>query len=303
MDMNALFTLSEALAGIVDSTGAGVVGVEAGRRSRGTGVAWSPEGLVVTADHVVHREEGIRVRLADGQEIPAAMVGRDPTTDIAVLRVSGTAVKALPWGEPSALKVGNLVLALGRPGRTLRATMGIVSVLGDEWQTPAGGRIDRYLEADVNLYPGFSGGPLIDVSGNLLGINTAGLRRGGSLTVVTPTIRRVVEGLATHGRIRHGYLGIATQPVRLAPALAERAQQQRGLLVMDVEPGSPAEQGGLLLGDTLLQIAGQAVRYPEELFGLLGGERIGTLVSVRVLRAGAPQDLSVTVGERLRKSA
>jgi S1-C subfamily serine protease len=231
------------------------------------------------------------------------LVGRDPTTDIAVLRVRDAAVKALRWGEPSSLKVGNLVVALGRPGRTVRATIGIVSVLGDAWQTPAGGRIDRYLEADVALYPGFSGGPLIDAAGNVHGINTAGLRRGGSLTVVTPTIRRVVEALVAHGRIRRGYLGIATQPVRLAPVLAERVQQRRGLLVMEVEPGSPAEQGGLLLGDTLLQVAGQPVRYPEELFGLLGGDRIGAPVSVRVLRAGAPQEISVTVGERLRKSA
>jgi len=301
--MQELFTLSEGLASMVDAAGAGVVGVEAGRRSRGTGVVWSSDGLIVTADHVVHREEGIRVRVADGQEVAGALVGRDPTTDIAVLRVTGATSKALPWAEPSSVRVGNMVLALGRPGRTLRATLGIVSVLGDEWQTPAGGRIDRYLEADVHLYAGFSGGPLIGVTGSVLGINTAGLRRGGSLTVVTPTIRRVVEALLTHGRIRHGYLGIATQPVRLAPALAERVQQQRGLLVMDVEPGSPAEQGGVLLGDTLLQVAGHPVRYPEELFGLLGGERIGTPVPVRVLRAGAPQELSVTVGERLRRSA
>jgi S1-C subfamily serine protease len=301
--MNELVTMSGDLAGLIESAGAGVVGVEAGRRSRGTGVAWSSDGVIVTADHVIHHEEGIRVRLADGQEIPGTMVGRDPTTDIAVLRVHDAAVKALKWGEPSSLKVGNLVLALGRPGRTLRATIGIVSVLGDAWQTPAGGRIDRYLEADVALYPGFSGGPLMDVAGNVHGINTAGLRRGGSLTVVTPTIRRVVEALVAHGRIRRGYLGIATQPVRLASALAERVQQHRGLLVMEVEPGSPAEQGGLLLGDTLLQVAGQPVRYPEELFGLLGGDRIGAPVSVRVLRAGAPQELSVTVGERLRKSA
>jgi S1-C subfamily serine protease len=301
--MQALSMLSENLAGIVETTGASVVGVEAGRRSRGTGIVWSADGLIVTADHVIHHEDGISVRLPDGQSISATVVGRDPTTDVAVLRVRDLGAKVPAWVDPSSLKVGNLVLALGRPGRTVRATIGIVSVLGEGWQTPAGGRLDRYLEADVALYPGFSGGPLIDASGNVLGINTAGLRRGGSLTVVTPTVRRVVEVLVAHGRIRRGYLGIATQPVRLVPALAERAHQPRGLVVLEVEPGSPADQGGILLGDTILAVAGQAVRYPEELLGVLGGDRIGTSVPVRLLRAGMPHELAVTVGERLPKTA
>lgn len=301
--MTAFSSLSEDLAGVVETMGTSVVGVEAGRRARGTGTVWSADGLVVTAEHVVPHDEGIRVRLGDGRQLDAALVGRDPTTDIAVLRVSGVALQTPTWAEPSSLRVGNLVLALGRPGQTVRATLGIVSVLGEGWQTPAGGRIDRYLEADVRLYPGFSGGPLIDSAGNVLGVNTGGLRRGGSLTVVSPTVRRVVESLAAHGRIRRGYLGIATQPVRLAPPVAERARQPRGLLVLDVEPGSPAERGGLLLGDTLLTVAGQAVRYPEELLGILSGDRIGTSVTAQILRAGALVEMLLTVGERLPKSA
>jgi S1-C subfamily serine protease len=298
-----LSILSEDLAGVVETTGARVVGVEAGRRARGTGVVWSADGLIVTAEHVVPHDEGIRVRLGDGRQIDAALVGRDPTTDLAVLRIGDVALQVPNWAEPSSLRVGHLVLALGRPGQRVRATLGIVSVLGEGWQTPAGGRLDRYLEADVRLHPGFSGGPLIDSRGNVLGLNTAGLRRGGSLTVVSPTVRRVVEALVTHGRIRRGYLGIATQPVRLAQASAERAHQPRGLLVLDVEPESPAERGGLLLGDTLLTVAGQPVRYPEELFGVLSGDRIGTSVSTQILRAGAVVELLLTVGERLRKSA
>ena len=300
--MDGLSALSESLASVIDKIGAGVVGVE-GRGSRGTGVAWSSDGLVVTADHVVRHEDGVRVRLADGATVDTDLVGRDPTTDVAVLRARGAALTAPSWTDPASLRVGNLVLALGRPGQSLRATIGIVSVLGDAWQTPAGGRLDRYLEADVLLYRGFSGGPLIDAAGNVLGINTAGHRRGGSLTVVTPTVRRVVEALLAHGRIRHGYLGIATQSVRLAPGLAQQGRQPGGLLVVEVQPGSPAEQGGLLMGDTLLTVAGQAVRYPEELFGLLGGERIGTAVPLEIIRAGKTQQLTITVGERLRRSA
>ncbi len=299
--MNELSNLSEGLARVVETAGASVVGVEAGRRARGTGLVWSADGLIVTAEHVVSHDDGIRVRLGDGRQIDAALVGRDPTTDIAVLRVREAALPVPNWADPTSLRIGNLVLALGRPGQTVRATLGIVSVLGEAWQTPAGGRIDRYLEADVRLYPGFSGGPLVDSGGTVLGVNTAGLRRGGSLTVVSPTVRRVVEALVTHGRIRRGYLGIATQPVRLAQAVA--AQQRHGLLVLDVEPGSPAERGGLLLGDTLLTVAGQPVRYPEELFGVLSAERIGTSVPARILRAGAVVELVLPVGERLRKSA
>lgn len=300
--MDGLSTLSESLASVIEKIGAGVVGVE-GRGSRGTGVAWSSDGLVVTADHVVRHEDGVRVRLADGATVDADLVGRDPTTDVAVLRARGAALTAPLWADPASLRVGNIVLALGRPGQSLRATIGIVSVLGEAWQTPAGGRLDRYLEADVLLYRGFSGGPLIDAAGNVLGINTAGHRRGGSLTVVTPTVRRVVEALLAHGRIRHGYLGIATQSVRLAPGLTQQGRQPGGLLVVEVQPGSPAEQGGLLIGDTLLAVAGQAVRYPEELFGLLGGERIGTSVPMQIIRAGKTQELTITVGERLRRSA
>ncbi len=300
--MDGLSALSESLASVIEKIGAGVVGVE-GRGSRGTGVAWSSDGLVVTADHVVRHEDGVRVRLADGATVDADLVGRDPTTDVALLRARGAALTAPLWADPASLRVGNLVLALGRPGQSLRATIGIVSVLGEAWQTPAGGRLDRYLEADVLLYRGFSGGPLIDAAGNVLGINTAGHRRGGSLTVVTPTVRRVVEALLAHGRIRHGYLGIATQSVRLGPGLTQQGRQPGGLLVVEVQPGSPAEQGGLLMGDTLLAVAGQAVRYPEELFGLLGGERIGSSVPIQIIRAGKTQELTITVGERLRRSA
>ena len=301
--MTALSQFSESLAALVETAGASVVGVEAGRRARGTGTVWSKDGLIVTAEHVLPHDDGIRVRLGDGRQVDATLVGRDPTTDVAVLRIGNAALSVPNWAEPATLKVGNLVVALGRPGQSVRATFGIIGVLGEGWQTPSGGRIDRYLEADVRLYPGFSGGPLLDSTGSVLGINTGGLRRGGSLTVVSSTVRRVVESLVTHGRIRRGYLGIATQPVRLAPAVADRAGQPRGLLVVEVEPGSPAERAGLQLGDTLLTVAGQPVRYAEELFGLLSGDRIGTSVAAQILRAGAVVELQLTVGERLPKSA
>jgi serine protease DegQ len=154
----------------------------------------------------------------------------------------------------------------------------------------------------VILQPGFSGGPLVDARGAVLGINTGGLRHGGSLTIVTPTVRRVVEALKTHGRIPRGYLGIATHPARL-PSRAADAAPQRGLLVIDVEPGSPADAGGVLLGDMLLEAAGQPVRHAEDLLGALTAERIGTVLPLKLMRAGEVRDVAVTVGERLRRTA
>jgi S1-C subfamily serine protease len=300
--MSELVKVSEELAAVVQRTAASVVGVEAGRRSRGTGVVWSAEGLIVTADHVLHHEQGIRLRLPGGDRAEAVLVGRDPTMDLAVLRADGRALHPADWAEPDGLAVGHLVFALGRPGQTVRATMGIVSVLGEGWRTSVGARVDRYLEAAVILQPGFSGGPLVDARGAVLGINTGGLRHGGSLTIVTPTVRRVVEALKTHGRIPRGYLGIATQPARL-PSRAADAAPQRGLLVIDVEPGSPADAGGVLLGDMLLEAAGQPVRHAEDLLGALTAERIGTVLPLKLMRAGEVRDVAVTVGERLRRTA
>jgi len=301
--MDALSSLSEGLAGIIGAAGPSVVRVDTRRRGRGTGVAWSSDGLFVTADHVVQSEEGIQVTLANGTSAPATLVGRDPSTDVAVLRADGAGATAVDWAGTDALRVGHLVVALARPGRTLRATVGIVSALGEEWRTPGGGRLDRYIESDAVMYPGFSGGPLLDTGGKVLGINTAGLRRGGGLTVPASTVGRVVEALVAHGRIRRGYLGIAAQPVRLPSKVQSQFGQDRGLLVLEVDPGSPADAGGLLLGDTVLAVAGQPVRDLGELFGQLGGDRIGTPLPMRVLRSGHDQQLTIVVGERLRKTA
>jgi len=158
--------------------------------------------------------------------------------------------------------------------------------------------VDRYLQADVTLYPGFSGGPLVDVSGNVLGLNTSGLWRGMSLTVPIPTLRRVVDTLLVHGRVRRGYLGIGTQPVRLPAALGQQVAQETGLLVFSLAPGSPAERGGLLLGDIIIALAGEPVRRLDDLIGLLSADRVGAAVPLRIIRGGQIQELTVVIGER-----
>ncbi len=294
-----LASLSDALAETVESAGQHVVRVEGRQRLPASGVVWSADGVIVTAHHVLEQDENIQVGLADGQTLAASLVGRDPSTDLAVLRVPATGLATPAWAEPDNLKVGHLALALGRPGQGIRATLGILSALGQSWRTPTGGSLDRYVQSDVTMYPGFSGGPMVAADGQPLGINSSALLRGGiTLTIPTPTVRRVVETLLAHGHIRRGYLGIGAQTIQLPEAIGQQLNQETGLLLVSVETASPAEQGKLFLGDTLLSLNGQPVRHLDDLLGLLDGDRVGNSVPVSILRGGQIQELSVTIGER-----
>ena len=288
---------SEALADVVESAGASVVRVEARRRMSATGIVWSDDGLIVTAHHVVTRDKDINIGLPNGESVSAELVGRDPTTDIALLRVDGSVGTPATWAEDGATRVGNIVLALGRPGRTVQATLGIISALGDGWRTHAGGNIDRYMQTDVVMYPGFSGGPLVNAAGQFVGLNSSALRRGVSMTLPAITLSRVASVLLEHGRVRRGFLGIGAQPVRLPEGVATELDRETGLLIVSVEPNSPAEQGGLLLGDTVLALDGEPVRHIDDLLQLLVGDRVGNDVPVQVLRSGTMQSLNVTIGE------
>lgn len=289
-------SLSDQMADTVESVAPSIVRVGGRRRMGASGVVWAADGVIVTASHVVRREE-VSVGLPGGQKVSAAVVGHDPTTDLAVLRVEAGDLTAAAWDD-SNLRVGQLVLALARPGRGLQATLGVVSALGDSWHTGAGGEIDRYVQTDVLMYPGFSGGPLL--AGNAFaGINSSALLRGASVTIPATTVRRVVESLVSHGRVRRGYLGISTQTVRLPADLAESLGQETALLLVSVEPESPAGAAGLLLGDTLVSLDGQPVRHHDDLVALLSGDRVGSKVPVQIVRGGEPRDLNVTIGERV----
>ena len=296
--VEVLSKLSDDLAAAVEKASPGIVRVEGRRRGAASGVVWSPEGIVVTSHHVLEQDEQIGVGLPDGRTVPAALVGRDPTTDLAVLRAETSGLEASHWADSATLKVGHLVLALGRPGRSVRATIGIVSAHGGTWHTPAGGEVDRYLQTDVVMYPGFSGGPLVDTEGQVLGINSSAILRGMSVTVPDVTVRRVVETLLAHGRMRRGYMGVGSQPVRLPEKLALETQQDTGLLLVSVEPDGPAQKHGLLLGDLLIAIDGHPVRYVDDLLALLGSERIGKSAKVSLVRGGKTQEILVVIGER-----
>jgi S1-C subfamily serine protease len=299
-----LTALSNDLAAAVDTVGRSVVAIHARRRIPASGVIWQP-GVVVAAHHTIQRDDDISVGLHDGTTVPATLAGRDPSTDLAVLRLDGgTSASAAPPASPAAEapRVGQLVLALGRPGAAVTASLGIVSAVGGEWRTWQGGIIDRFVRLDVSVYDGFSGGPLVDAAGRVAGINTSGLARASALTVPAPTVARVAGQLLERGHIARGWLGIATQPVRL-PAGLQRSlgvEAGVGLVVVNVEPDSPADRGGVLIGDILLALDDRAVSEPGDVLAALNGERIGRPIALQVARGGRAERLAVTVGERPR---
>jgi S1-C subfamily serine protease len=294
----ALANLSESLAATVAAASPAVVRVEARRRLPASGIAWSENGLVLTASHVVRHDEDIKIGLADGRSVSARLVGRDDSTDLALLQADVSGLVPLTIAADDQTAVGHLALALGRPGKTVQATLGIISALGDSWRTRAGGLVDRYLQTDVVMYPGFSGGPLVGAGPQLFGMSTSALTPGVSVAIPATTLNRVAGALQTHGRMRRGYLGVSTQRVRLPQALAEERQQKAGLLVISVEPGSPADEGGITLGDTIIGAGETIVGRHDDLLAQLSGDVVGQKIPLTVLRGGVVQTMNVRVGER-----
>jgi S1-C subfamily serine protease len=297
-----LAALSDELAAAVTRAGAAVVSVDARRQRPATGIVWPQgAGIVVTADHVIEREQDIAVILPEGKKVAATLAGRDPGTDVAVLRLGeGTAPAPAELAPPDSLKVGHIVLALGRPSGTIMASFGIVSALGGTWRTERGGIVEGYVRADVTLYPGFSGGPLVDVQGRVAGLNSYYLARGQELAIPSRALGAIVQTLLTQGRVRRAYLGVTTQPVRLPDALRQALamQQRTGLMIVGVESGSPAEKAGLLLGDVLVALAGHAVETPEDLQAALSPTLVNQPTGAVIIRGGQRQEVSVTPGER-----
>ena len=311
---DVLRSVSDGLAGVVEATSPGIVRVEARRRLPGTGIVWSSDGIIVTAHHIIERNENIQLGLEGERTLSATLVGRDANTDIAVLRADGD-LSVPNWSQSDDLKVGHLVLALGRPGINVQATLGVVSALDEERpvsERGGGGRERRRgggrpmnfggvgpaIQTDVVMYPGFSGGPLVDAAGVVRGINTSALSRGTSLTIPTATVRSVVESLLSHGKVRRGYLGVGAQPVRLPANLKDQLGQEVGLMLVQVDADSPAEKGGLLLGDILIALDGYTVQVIDDLLMLLGSDRAGRESVAKVIRGGQLVDVTVAIGER-----
>lgn len=321
---NMLAAVSDALAGAVEQVTPSLVGVSARRRFPATGVVWQTGGLIVTADHVIEQEDEILVSVTGQEELqPAELVGRDPRSDLALLRVNAelTPAELAPADET---KVGHLVLAIGKPGAGPEASLGVVSGIGT-WgrrgggfgRRGRGGRRRRsesrrggegqstgtYLRSDTTFFPGFSGGPLVDAQGRVAGVNTSRFRPGNGITIPSATVSEVVATLSEHGRIRRAYLGIGSQVTRLPEALAAKltgdlAGLESGLLVVGIEDGSPAESGGLFVGDILVGFDGSPLARTEDLQEQLSADQVGAAAELTVLRGGEPATLNVTPSER-----
>jgi serine protease DegQ len=297
--------LSGELTGAVERVRGAVVAINARRRIPSSGVHWSA-GVVVTAAHAIRREEEITVTLEDGQSVAATFSGRDPSTDLAVLKIEDAGLPVTETIDAASLKVGQLVLAVGRAGeRGASASLCVVNALGGAWRTWRGGEIDKLVRLDIALYPGFSGGPLVTSAGQIAGINSSGLSRSLAVTIPAATVNRVVERLLEKGSIARGYLGVALSPVRVPEKLVGSLGLggHSGLIVLNVEPDGPADRGGLLLGDVVIAFNGVPVGEMEDIHAALGSDSVGRAVRAALIRGGQLVELEITVGERPRHHA
>jgi S1-C subfamily serine protease len=295
---NPLTDFSEMLVQAINKAGESTVTVNARRRLPASGIVYADD-LILTADHVVEQDEDIRITLANGTTISASIAGRDPGKDLAVLRLKDT--QATPAEKVTQeSRVGQLVTALGRPSQEgIEASLGIISAVGGPVRTGRGGMLERYMRTDAVPFPGFSGGPLIDTEGRVVGLNTSGLAHGAAITIPANLVWADAQNLVKFGYIKRGYLGIRSQQVGLTPDLQRGIgrEQVTGLLLVSVENGSPAESGGLIVGDILVGINGQSVSDHDELMVQLGGETVGKKLSIQILRGGQPVNIDVEVGE------
>jgi S1-C subfamily serine protease len=295
---NSISDFSNGLTSAVEKGGASTILVDARKRYPASGIAYSND-LILTADHVVTREENIKVMLPDGRSLDATIAGRDPGSDLALLRIAEKVLTPAKTSEN--VKVGQLVLALGRPNENgVQASWGIVTAINGPTRTHSGGLLDEFIQTETTPYPGFSGGPLINTEGEVLGLNTSGLTRGSSLTITVKEAWRIADALAKHGTVKRGYLGVRTQPVEIPEASrkALKRDQASGLLVLWLEENGPAQSGGLFVGDTIIAIGGQPVGDPDDLFAALNNDSVGKSIAMQVLRGGKAEMINVTVGER-----
>ncbi len=298
-----LQSLSRDLADVVEQVGTAVVAVNARRHWSSSGVYWL-DGVIVTAAHTLRRTEDISVVLASGQMVAATLAGADPSTDLAVLKVNSAELSAPPFGDTSQLKVGHIVVAVGRGAqRGLNATLGIVGVLSGAWRTWRGGLIDQLIGLDLALHPGAAGGPLVDAHGRVLGINTSGLSRNMELTIPVSTVNRVVEHLLEKGHMGRGYLGLGMYSIPLPEDLksALNLSADSGLIVVSVEPQGPGSKAGVLLGDVIVTLEGRAVSNIRDLQAFLEPESVGKTIPVSLIRSGKPVEVNVTIGEQRSK--
>ena len=292
---NPLIALSQNIAEIIETVGKSVVAIY-GQRFSCSGIYWQ-EGIIVTSAENIKRPKDVTITLADGETAPVKLLGSDRSRDVAVFE-SDIKLPIAPVDRNYELKVGQSAIAVGNSQRGLIASQGIVSTVGDPWRSTLGGYIDRFIRVDLNLYSGMGGSALVNAEGQVVGFNTTGPRRS-VLTIPAATVDRVVTQLLEQGHIRRGYLGIAMQPVDLPDSLITEfsLQTQQGLMIVNVEPQSPAAEAGILLGDILTKIETTSVAKLRDLQAFLEPQNIGQAIAVELIRGGKLQNISLTVGD------
>ena len=297
---STLINLSNELARIVRTVDPRVVSIRARRRYPSSGVLWSP-GVVVTTDHTIQREDEIAVTFSDGKTVNATLAGRDPGTDLAVLKVESSTSSAEQIGRANDVTPGELALVVGRsPDSGVNASLGIVSAKSGPWRTWRGGQLDAYIRLDAKLFPQSSGGAVVNGRGEIIGIATPALSRIAGVAIPVSTVQSVTEKLLQRGFVPRGYLGLGAQRVPFSEELRKKLSipNQAGLIVLAVEPGGPAEKAGILIGDVVTSIDDHAIEQSDELQMYLDSGMIGKSVKIGYVRGGALSQSAVIVGER-----
>ena len=295
-----LIEFSNALAQATERASASVVAVHTEARGSSSGIVWRP-GVIVTSEHALRRDEEIQLTLPIGRVVPATLVGRDPSTDIAVLKCSEADTAVPLFGDVSALKPGTLTLVVGRTRASGPvAALGVVSLLASDRRTWTGASLTPYIRLDIGLQPTAIGGAVIDASGNLVGLATPRFARFGAIAVPASTINKISDTLLKQGRIPRGYLGVGLQPVRLPNDLRETLQrnEKTAAIALEVHPDGPADKAGIVIGDILVSLGGQSITRLEDVQSLLAGDAIGKTLPLKFIRGGAVQDGNIVVAER-----
>jgi S1-C subfamily serine protease len=293
--LDPLRALSNQMADAVARSRTSLLLVNGRQRQPGSGIVYSADH-VLTADHVLEREDDLSVLTDDGRTVAARIVGRDPVTDLALLHAEGLGLAPAALSVEPA-RVGQIVLAVGRPSASgPMASLGVVSAVGGPLRTPRG-MLEQIIQTDATPYPGFSGGPLIDAIGAVVGVLTTGLVGGAALALPVELAWRTAATLASQGHVKRGYLGISSQPVAIPPAQQGGGGRESGLLIVRVEPDTPAARAGLLVGDILVGLDAQPIADTDDLQALLS-DRAGATVPAEILRGGDARTLSITIGTR-----
>jgi serine protease Do len=298
-----LVNLSDELAAAVERAAAAVVAVQARPRLGTSGIVWGPN-LILTSSEGIRSEDDIRVLFPDGRIADARLRGRDPGTDLALLEADTGSIATADFASDTDLKVGQLVLAVGRTATTGPiASFGIISGVSSEWKSWRGGKLNPFVRLDISVYPTSSGGAAVDANGRVLGLVSIGLSRSSVLAVTRSTIEQISPRLQAQGYVSRGFLGIALQHVPLPRDLKDKLKldQDSGIMLLGLEPDGPATSGGLTLGDVLLAAGDQALSNPEALADVLDRTAAGETLDLRVLRAGAVLEFKIRVGERPRR--